>query len=120
MNILLIDDDPDVRFLLARFLKKRGYTVTEFDDAFFACEFLAQGGKAELIITDTQMPKMDGFSFVRRLKEEYPHIKLVMMTASPTPHWLERCKTLKADYCMMQDKTEKGLLAALEHLQSRK
>jgi CheY-like chemotaxis protein len=114
MNILLVDDDPDILVILGRAFKKRGHMVIPFGDGLSAIEFLEQDGRCDLIFTDTNMPKMDGFGFTRRVKADYPEIPVVMMTTSPTAHWLERCKALKADFCLLNDKTEEAVLTVLE------
>lgn len=116
MRILIADDSPDSRFLVARPLKKTGHSIIEFDDGFFAYEFLQQGGECDLIFSDTNMPKMDGYTFVRQVKKNYAYIPVVMMTSTPDSHWVERCTAIKADYCLLQPKDGADVLHALEQV----
>ncbi len=68
-KILLVDDDQDFSQLLEFDFKKRGYEVAT---ACHGEEGLTKAAseKPDLIILDIKMPKMDGYTFVRRLKKE--------------------------------------------------
>jgi len=81
-KILIVDDDPDFVQLLEFELKKKGYQTST---AFNGEEGLqkAVSVKPELIILDIKMPKMDGYTFVRRLKKEpdTKEIPLIVLTS---------------------------------------
>ena len=67
MRILLVDDEEDVRYSLANFIKKLGHTVVGAKDGNEGWEkFYA--GSFELVITDIRMPGMDGLELLRRIK----------------------------------------------------
>ena len=68
-KILLVDDDRDFSQLLEFDLKKKGYQVAR---AFNGEEGLEKmkTEKPALIVLDIKMPKMDGYTFVRRIKKE--------------------------------------------------
>ncbi len=81
-KILVVDDDQDFAQLLEFDLKKQGYQVVK------ACngeEGLEKAGveKPSLIILDIKMPKMDGYTFVRRLKKDSgtKDIPLIVLTS---------------------------------------
>jgi two-component system response regulator AtoC len=67
LNILLIDDEADVRKSLSRFLQKLGHTVICASDGMEALrEFHSNG--IDLVITDIRMPEIDGLELLRRIK----------------------------------------------------
>ena len=67
MNILLIDDEADVRKSLSRFLQKLGHTLTCAADGMEALrEFHSR--EINLVITDIRMPEIDGLELLRRIK----------------------------------------------------
>ncbi len=81
-KILLVDDDPDFIQLLEFDLKKHGYAVATACNGEEGLE-KAHSEKPALIILDIKMPKMDGYTFVRRLKkdDETKSIPLIVLTS---------------------------------------
>ncbi|PCI26924.1 MAG: hypothetical protein COB67_09675 [SAR324 cluster bacterium] len=67
--IFLVDDEKDVRAGLRILLRAQGYNTAEAENGEVALEML-QEVKPDLILLDVQMPKMDGFSFCRHLRQE--------------------------------------------------
>jgi CheY-like chemotaxis protein len=82
MRILVVDDEPMVRFLLVRFLEEEGHTVDEAADGIDALEHLNQR-PYDLLITDVHMPRMSGIDLVRALRRRGNHIPLVVMDSYP-------------------------------------
>jgi two-component system, OmpR family, response regulator len=78
-NILIVDDDPNIRELSRVFLNKEGFTVYEAVDGIDALVKL-ETLKADLVILDIMMPRMDGWDLCRRLREDYD-LPLLMLTA---------------------------------------
>lgn len=62
-TILLVDDDPDVREVLAEFLEVRGYAVEACANGADALAYLRTGPPPHVILLDLQMPIMDGYEF---------------------------------------------------------
>ena len=81
-KILVVDDDQDFSQLLEFDLKKKGYDVAR---AFNGEEGLekVKTVKPQLIILDIKMPKMDGYTFVRRLKkdDETKDLPMIVLTS---------------------------------------
>ena len=68
MHVLVVEDDPDIRELISRQLTSEGWTVDTAENGQVGLErFAAQA--PDLILLDLMMPVMDGFEFVRRLRE---------------------------------------------------
>jgi two-component system, OmpR family, phosphate regulon response regulator OmpR len=68
-QILVVDDDDEIRSLLQVVLTREGFHVREARDAPTARRLLAAQGSVDLIILDIMMPGEDGLSFCQRLRE---------------------------------------------------
>src|SRR3954462_13667027 len=81
-NILVVDDDESIRELLRLHLSAAGYTVAVAEDAI-AAGYLVLRGAPDLIISDVNMPHMDGFEFVAALKADpsVPAIPVIFLTS---------------------------------------
>ena len=81
-KILLVEDDQDFAQLLEFDLKKHGYQVTTASNGEEGLEKVGIE-KPSLIILDIKMPKMDGYTFVRRIKKdsETKEIPLIVLTS---------------------------------------
>ena len=81
-KILIVDDDHDFAQLLEFDLKKKGYDVIKACNGEEGLE-TAISKKPDLIMMDIKMPKMDGYTLVRRLKKEpeTKDIPLIMLTS---------------------------------------
>jgi two-component system, chemotaxis family, chemotaxis protein CheY len=69
-QILIVDDSKTVRNLVAFIMKKEGFKVTVAEDGLDGLEKLYTMDKVDLIISDVNMPRMDGFSFIRTVREQ--------------------------------------------------
>jgi two-component system, OmpR family, response regulator len=78
-KILIVDDDPHIRELVRVFLQNEGFQVSEAADGVEALTEL-QSIKADLVILDVMMPKMDGWQLCRELREDYD-LPVLMLTA---------------------------------------
>jgi DNA-binding NtrC family response regulator len=80
VNILVVDDEVNIRGALVTMLGKKGHQVRGVATAE---EGLAQleAASAELVITDLRMPGIGGMEFLRRLKNTWPDTEVVVMTA---------------------------------------
>jgi CheY-like chemotaxis protein len=78
--ILLVDDDALIRDLLASVLEEEGYEVVEAQDGEEALIQL-QRIKPALILLDLQMPRMNGWAFIKHAKAEGLSVPIVVMSA---------------------------------------
>src|SRR5262245_13330758 len=78
-NILVVDDDPNIRELVRVFLRDEGFEVYEAADGVEALAKL-ETLKADMVILDVMMPKMDGWTLCRELRAAYD-IPLLILTA---------------------------------------
>jgi DNA-binding response OmpR family regulator len=81
-RILVVDDDESIRELLRLHLSAAGYEVQVAEDAI-AAGYLVLKGPPDLIITDVNMPHMDGFEFVAALRADsaLPRIPVIFLTS---------------------------------------
>ena len=78
-NILLAEDDNDMRSFLVRALENAGYVVTSFDNGQSAYERIREE-PFTLLLTDIVMPEMDGIELARRATELDPDLKVMFIT----------------------------------------
>lgn len=79
IKVLVVDDDPDVRRLIARVLIRHGYQAVKSANGREALGLFCHE-KPAIVVTDIRMPDMDGLELLKRLKEEAPEICVVIMT----------------------------------------
>ena len=82
-SILVADDDPVARDLLAEVLAKEGYQVLAAGDGTEALE-LARGAPIDLALIDLRMPELDGLAVLRGLQGVRPDVPVIILTAFAT------------------------------------
>ncbi len=78
-RILIAEDEPDVRDIVARALTSAGHQVETAADGAAALEVLGKQG-FDLLLTDIVMPIMDGVSLALKVAKMYPDMTILMMT----------------------------------------
>jgi two-component system phosphate regulon response regulator OmpR len=79
-HILVVDDDTRIRELLTQYLSRNGYRVTAAESAADARHKM-RGLEFDLLILDVMMPKEDGVSFAKAMREELHDVPILMLTA---------------------------------------
>lgn len=81
-QILIVEDNPDVRSYLDETLRGFGYQVIQAEDGQIGLQ-QAQAHQPDLIISDVMMPRMDGFAFAQAIRADAKssHIPLILLTA---------------------------------------
>ncbi|MBW4841078.1 MAG: response regulator transcription factor [Paenibacillaceae bacterium] len=77
-NLLYIEDDPEIGEWVYANLQERGYTVTWLKSGEQAVEKAAD---CQLVILDVMLPGLDGFTVGGRLKQQYPELPVLMLSA---------------------------------------
>ena len=82
-RILIVDDEESIREFLEIMLKKEGYEITTAVDGLNAKEILAKKS-FDMIISDMQMPNMTGIELLKHIKDTYPDVVFMIITAFGT------------------------------------
>ena len=79
-SIMIIDDEIDITVLMRLSLQKYGFNVYDFTDPFLALEHFRVNCN-NYCLSDIRMPGINGFEFVRNIREIKPDVKILLMTA---------------------------------------
>jgi PAS domain S-box-containing protein len=79
-NILIVEDEPDLRSATAEFLTAIGYSVICASSGPEALKLAREAGQIDLVISDVVMPKMNGPEFADHLLRELPNTKLLFVS----------------------------------------
>lgn len=80
--ILLLDDEFDIITAFTLVLEDKGFHVFGFTDPVLALNhFQINSEQYELVISDIRMPVMNGYEFIRRVKEMKPRVKVFIISA---------------------------------------
>ena len=81
MTVLIVDDESRMRKLIKDFLKQKDYNILEAEDGEKAIQiFEEEKDKIKLILLDVMMPKLDGWSVLRQIRQE-SKVPIIMLTA---------------------------------------
>jgi signal transduction histidine kinase/ActR/RegA family two-component response regulator len=117
MVILLVDDDPGVRAILASLLAEAGHTVIEASSGAEALSRLEATESFSLLMTDLGMPKMNGWELIRTAKLLRPELPVVLVTGwGETPRG-QRPSDPQPDVILAKPVTEDDLRQAIVRFQ---
>jgi two-component system response regulator HydG len=98
IRVLVVDDDSGVRYTLREILESEGLEVEEAEDGAQALSRL-EGAAFQLVITDLRMPRVDGLTLLRELRQKSPATRGVLITAHGSErHAVEAMKLGAWDY----------------------
>lgn len=80
-NVLVVDDEPDIRLLLVTVLEATGFDVEEACDGVGALDRLRAGDPPEVVLLDLKMPPPDGLTVLEAIRREKLPVKVVMISA---------------------------------------
>jgi two-component system chemotaxis sensor kinase CheA len=118
ISILVVDDSLTTRTLEKSILEAHGYRVRVAVDGMDALEKL-RTQKADLVIADIQMPRLDGFGLLQALKQDpgLAHIPVIMVTSIERPEDQERGLSLGAGAWIVKRKFDQAeLLSAIRQI----
>ena len=106
-RILVVDDEPDERFLLRRILEREGYEVLDASDGAAALAIVHES-PPDLIMTDMMMPVMDGPELIRRLRNDPATAGIPILASTGDP-----ALAVSADVVMSKSLPLQDLIAAV-------
>ena len=98
-EIMVVDDDTDLRTTLQGILIGKGRKVVSAKDGFQAIEFASEGN-IDLIFMDIRMPGMDGVEAFLKIKEILPECIVVMMTGNAVESLIEQALSKGSKTCL--------------------
>lgn len=118
-NILILEDSVSFRMMLTETLKEAGYNVTEATDGVEGVACL-DGSKLDLIVTDLNMPNMDGMAFITACRQNpaYKFIPIIMLTTVTDEVLKEQARKMGVRIWMEKPFVKETLLAAIGKLTS--
>ncbi len=82
-TVLVVEDDRYLRQLMTVFLRRNGYEILQAQDGEEALKVL-ESSMPDLVICDIMMPRMDGYALTKDLRQAYPNMPILMVTARET------------------------------------
>ena len=98
INILTVDDSVSMRMLLRAALTGAGHQIAEAEDGVAALEWLESNAKPDLVITDINMPRMDGFGLIEQIRAlpQYRDMPILVLTTESTSEKKARARAAGA------------------------
>ncbi len=79
-GILVVDDEPNCRTLMAQILEEEGYRVFAADDVETAYDIINKRSIG-VLVTDVRLPGKSGIELLKMVKQSHPHISVILITA---------------------------------------
>ena len=119
-TILTVDDSRTMRDMLRLALTDAGYAVVQADDGQAGVEALAQIGVFDVIITDINMPRMDGFGFIHEIRKHPVHraTPILVLTTESEPVKKQRARDAGATGWIVKPFDPARLVGAVNRVSS--
>ncbi len=104
-HIMVVDDSKTIRNLLAFVIKSEGFKVTTAEDGLDGLEKLYNSTEpVDLIVSDVNMPRMDGFTFIKTLREQdtYKDVPIIVLSTEGKEKDIAMGMTLGANLYMVK------------------
>jgi len=112
--ILTVDDSPSIRLMMKLTLTAQGYEVVQASDGVEALE-LARQRVADLVLTDVNMPRMDGLTLIKELRAlpEYKNVPMLILTTESGQDRKQEGKANGATGWLVKPFNDQQLLATI-------
>ncbi len=117
-NILVIEDDDQIRALLRQILEREGYRVSDAPNGKKGIKLYRQQ-PADLVITDLIMPEKEGIETIIELKRDYPEVKILAISGGGKVNpetYLDMAEKLGATYAIKKPFGRGEILEAVQNL----
>lgn len=112
LTVLIVDDHPINRSLLADQLKSIGFNIALAEDGLIALDYVRQKN-IDIVLTDVNMPNLDGYGLAKLIREEGYSIPIVALTANAMADEKQRCLSVGMNDCLFKPVTLKKLKQSL-------
>jgi two-component system chemotaxis response regulator CheY len=121
-HILIVDDSKTVRNLVAFIIKREGYKVTMAEDGLDGLEKLFSADRIDLIISDVNMPRMDGFTFIKQVREQeaYKDLPIMVLSTEGRPQDIDLGMKLGANLYMVKPAQPEKMVQNIKMLFGKK
>jgi len=82
MKVVAVDDDPTTRRIMQAMVTSLGHQCLLAQDGAHAWQLLGESAGVDVVITDREMPRMDGLELCRRIRERYSDTYVYMLLAT--------------------------------------
>jgi DNA-binding NtrC family response regulator len=119
-HILIVDDESEIRDMLSRHFRFLGYQTDTANDGKEALAIMAEK-RFDVVISDIMMPIMDGVTLLKHIGEQYPMVRVIMITGYITLENALACMRRHAETCIFKPlndllELEKAVQHAVETL----
>ncbi|QTN39558.1 response regulator [Cryomorphaceae bacterium] len=116
-TVLVIDDEPVMRKLLEQFLNKK-YEVTEMDDGKSALQWLYSGNIPHLIVADLNMPEINGFEFLEKVRgsDYFESVPIIILSGEESSTERIKCLKLGANDYIIKPFNPEELMLRIDNL----
>ena len=116
-NILLVDDYPPVRRMVKEIIEASPdlQVIGELNNGRELLKFIKKS-QAHLILLDISMPKLGGFEATRKVKQDHPEVKVLILTIHKYKEYAEQARALGAEGYLLKDEIDDELLPAITSL----
>ncbi|MFQ5463363.1 MAG: response regulator [Phycisphaerae bacterium] len=104
-RLLIVDDESEIREMLARHFRMLGYDVASAVDGKDALEKLSEK-RFDVVVSDIMMPEMNGVELLRAIRADYPMTHVIMITGYVTLENALACLGGGADTCIFKPLTD--------------
>jgi CheY-like chemotaxis protein len=120
-TVMIIDDAADIRLLLRMVLSLEGFSVTEAESGRHALEQLAAGERPDIAVLDVQMPELDGWETLARIRQDpaTADLRVVMCTVKSQPTDLLQAWGLGCDGYLSKPIEVRSLAVTLRQVLAR-
>lgn len=102
-KLLIVDDEESIRKMLLQFFSSPRMSkiidpeIKVCSNGAEAWSHISSGNMLDIVVSDINMPELDGFELTKKIKATYPEIKVVLITGLPTQEQIQQVKAVGAD-----------------------